>query len=392
MMMLIMYLEARITRNIKIYFIKTLFKIYIYKPYSFYLNKNSAEIIKNIFNETQTTTTMVTSLLKLVREFTILIVIGILILIYEPFISFSAILVLGIFFVIFYYLFNDYILNLGKVRLKLLDFVFNGIQSLSGSIKDIKIYKKEKFFENKFSKDVVKYENIIFKQSFLEKTPRIIFEILAVVIVFSTISIFFKFGGEANKLIPILALFAISLVRLVPAFTSMSSALYYMRYVKISFDNVTKQIADFKKNKNAETGLFRNFYELKDKIFSVKNLHFNYSNDSNIKSISNINFDIKIGEMIGVIGKSGAGKSTLINIIMGFLEPINGSVKFNEKNKKIKNLISYVPQDIYLLDDTLRKNIAFGEDESSINDKDINEIVKLSGLSPLIKKINKALT
>ena len=71
---------------------------------------------------------------------------------------------------------------------------------------------------------------------------------------------------------------------------------------------------------------------------------------------------------------------------MGFLEPINGSVKFNEKNKKIKNLISYVPQDIYLLDDTLRKNIAFGEDESSINDKDINEIVKLSGLSPLIKK------
>ena len=386
MMMLIMYLEARITRNIKIYFIKTLFKIYIYKPYSFYLNKNSAEIIKNIFNETQTTTTMVTSLLKLVREFTILIVIGVLILIYEPFISFSAILVLGIFFVIFYYLFNDYILNLGKVRLKLLDFVFNGIQSLSGSIKDIKIYKKEKFFENKFSKDVVKYENIIFKQSFLEKTPRIIFEILAVVIVFSTISIFFKFGGEANKLIPILALFAISLVRLVPAFTSMSSALYYMRYVKISFDNVTKQIADFKKNKNAETGLFRNFYELKDKIFSVKNLHFNYSNDSNIKSISNINFDIKIGEMIGVIGKSGAGKSTLINIIMGFLEPINGSVKFNKKNKKIKNLISYVPQDIYLLDDTLRKNIAFGEDESSINDKDINEIVKLSGLSPLIKK------
>ena len=166
----------------------------------------------------------------------------------------------------------------------------------------------------------------------------------------------------------------------------MSSALYYMRYVKISFDNVNKQIVDFKKNKNAETGLFRNFYELNDKIFSVKNLHFNYSNDSNIKSISNINFDIKIGEMIGVIGKSGAGKSTLINIIMGFLEPINGSVKFNEKNKKIKNLISYVPQDIYLLDDTLRKNIAFGEDESSINDKDINEIVKLSGLSPLIKK------
>ena len=386
MMFLIMYLETRITRNVKIYFIKTLFKIYIYKPYDFYLNKNSAEIVKNIFNETQTTTTMVTSLLKFTREFTILIVIGILILIYEPLISFSAIFILGMFFIIFYYLFNNYILNLGKLRLKLLDFVFNGIQSLSGSIKDIKIYKKEKFFNDKFSKDVIKYENVIFKQSFLEKIPRIIFEILAVVIVFSTISIYFQFGGEVNRLIPILALFAISLVRLVPAFTSMSSALYYMRYVKTSFDHVTNQVINFKQNKYAETGLIRSFYDLKDKVASINNLHFNYSKNPEVKSISNMNFDIKKGEMIGIIGKSGAGKSTLINIILGLLEPKKGSVRFNELNKNTENLFSYVPQDIFLLDDTLKKNIAFGDDESLIKDKDINEIVELSGLTPLMKK------
>ena len=97
MMFLIMYLETRITRNVKIYFIKTLFKIYIYKPYDFYLNKKLRRNCKKYFNETQTTTTMVTSLLRFIREFTILIVIGILILIYEPLISFSAIFILGMF-------------------------------------------------------------------------------------------------------------------------------------------------------------------------------------------------------------------------------------------------------------------------------------------------------
>ena len=119
-MLMIIFLETSIVRNIKIYFIKTLFKLHIHKPYDFYLNKNSAEIVRNIFNETQTTTSMVTNLLKFVRELTILIVIGTLILLYEPLISLSAISILVLCLLIFYYLFNNYILNLGKLRLRLL--------------------------------------------------------------------------------------------------------------------------------------------------------------------------------------------------------------------------------------------------------------------------------
>ena len=391
MMFMIMFLEASIIRNIKIYFIKTLFKIYIYKPYDFYLNKNSAEIIKNIFNETQTTTSMVTNLLKFVRELTILIVIGSLILLYEPLISFSAISILVVCLLVFYYLFNNYILNLGKLRLRLLDYVLNNIQSLSGAIKDIKIYKKEKFFDDKFAIDAAKYENVIFKQSFLEKMPRIIFEILAVVVVFSIVSIYFYLDGDVNTLIPILALFAISLIRLIPAFTSMSSSLYYMRYVKPSFDHVTQQIIDFKKIKYFDKGIVRNFYELKNKIASVENLNFNYSKNPKVKSISNVNFNIKKGEMVGIIGKSGAGKSTLINLLLGLLKSSDGEVKIDYKEKDIQNLFSYVPQDIFLLDDSLRKNIAFGENDHQINDYKIMEIVEASGLKSLINKNKEGL-
>ncbi len=390
-MLIIIFLETSIVRNIKIYFIKTLFKLHIHKPYDFYLNKNSAEIVRNIFNETQTTTSMVTNLLKFVRELTILIVIGTLILLYEPLISFSAISILVLCLLIFYYLFNNYVLNLGKLRLRLLDFVLNNIQSLSGAIKDIKIYKKEKFFNEKFSSDVTKYENVIFKQSFLEKMPRIIFELLAVVVVFSIVSFYFYLGGDVTSLIPVLALFAVSLIRLIPAFTSMSSSLYYMRYVKTSFDHVTEQIAEFKKKNYSDKGIVREFYELKNMIANIKNLNFNYLKNPKVKSISNVNFSIKEGEMLGIIGKSGAGKSTLISLLLGLLKSSSGSIKINNKEKETKNLFSYVPQDIFLLDDSLRKNIAFGENDSEIKDNEINNIVEMSGLEPLLKKNKEGL-
>ncbi len=390
-MLLIIFLETSIIRNIKIYFIQSLFKIYLFKPYDFYLNKNSSEILKNIFNESQTTTSMISNLLRFIRELTILFVIGILILLYEPKISFIAISILIIFFLIFYKALNNYILKLGKMRLKFLDFVLGKIQSLSGAIKDIKIYKKEKFFQNNFISDVTKYENIIFKQSFIEKLPRIMFEILAVVLVFSIISIYFYFEGDVNSLIPILALFAVALIRLVPAFTGMSSASYYIRHVQTSFDHVINQIIEFKQNKSSDDGLVRDFYELKDKIATVKKLNFNYIKSSNVKSISEINFDIKKGDFLGIIGKSGAGKSTLINLLLGLLKPNKGELLFNKQEQKVENLFSYVPQEIYLLDDTLRNNIAFGEKDEDINDSEIKEIVKMSGLTSLVEKNKKGL-
>ena len=96
-------------------------------------------------------------------------------------------------------------------------------------------------------------------------------------------SIYFYFEGDINSLIPVLALFAVSLIRLIPAFTSMSTSLYYMKYVKTSFDHVTKQIIEFKTVKNSDKGIVRDFFELKNMIASIENLNFNYQKTSKIK-------------------------------------------------------------------------------------------------------------
>ena len=173
---------------------------------------------------------------------------------------------------------------------------------------------------------------------------------------------------------------------MLPAFTAMSSALYYIRYIKISFDHIIDQIIENKDRLDDSETLSRKFFKLKDKIISIQNLEFNYKKDSKIKSISNINFEISKGEFIGIIGKSGAGKSTLINLILGLLKKNNGEIIFDNEIQNAENLISYVPQDIYLLDDTIRKNIAFGESSDQINDEKVNEVIDSSGLRPLLDK------
>ena len=391
LMFLIILLETSVLRNLKIFFIKSLFNIYLTKPYEFYLRKNSSEIVRNIFNETQYATSLVKNLIKFFREFTIAIVITILILVYDPIISFSVISIFILFFLGINFLFNNYILNIGKLRLKFLDLVFKGINTLSGAIKDIKIYQKEKYFRKKFSDNVDSYEEVIYKQSLIERLPRIIYEILTVATVFATIAIFIYIGGDQSKLIPLLALFAVSLIRMLPAFTSMSSALYYIKYIKISFEHITNQIIENKDKLKTKDTIFRSFYKLKDKIISINNLDFNYQTNSNIKSITNINFEIKKGDFIGIIGKSGSGKSTLINLILGLLKQNNGKVDFNSDYQNLKDLISYVPQDIYLLDDTIKRNIAFGEEDNEIDDKKVEEVIISSGLSELIKKNKKGL-
>jgi ABC-type multidrug transport system fused ATPase/permease subunit len=383
----VIFSESKIIRNIKLFYINYLFKIYLNKPFEFFLNNNSSEILKNIFNETQTATSMITNILKFLREFLILISIVTLIFIYNPLITASSVIFLSLFFFIFYFLSKKKLLDLGTKRLNYLDKIYKNINILSGAIKDIKIYNKEKFFSNNFFQNTYSYENVIFKISILEKMPKVFFEVVTILLIFGIISIYFNLNGNVEDLLPIIALLSVSFIRLLPAFVSMSSALYFIRYVKISFDKITSQIISSKEKKYLKHSVYRNYYDLKDKMISANNLSFNFSNKPGEKSLKKINFNIKRGQMIGIIGKSGSGKSTIVNIILGLLKPTEGQLKIDDKNNlKNKNLISYVPQDIYLIDDTLRKNIAFGEEENFIDNKMIDEVIKLAELDNLVNK------
>ena len=168
-----------------------------------------------------------------------------------------------------------------------------------------------------------------------------------------------------------------------PVINTIAAETTYIKIYKLSFENVFKEISEAinRKKKND----IKILSPSQDKAVEIKNLSFDYEEkEKTIPSISNLNIQIEKNSMTGIMGKSGAGKSTLINIILGLLLPKSGEVLIKSLEKKTSRdskKISYVPQDIFLSDDTLKNNIAYGCKEIDIDNDRVNKCVKEAGLS-----------
>ena len=209
------------------------------------------------------------------------------------------------------------------------------------------------------------------------------------------IILFFSTSGDQSRfelinILPFLGLVSASIIKLLPSFKSISGSLTHIVAYTNSFFLITEQIQKVvKENKNF---LPKKMEENSQNILELEDINFSYK--KNIKTLTNINFNLKSQSIIGLIGRSGSGKSTLINIILGLFYPTSGSIKLNLDKKKEKfdnKKIAYVPQDILILDDTLKRNIAFGIDENEIDEKRVLEVIEKSGLINFYNKKKLAL-
>lgn len=385
--------QLRITKSIKLHFSEKLLNSYLFRPYIFFVNKNSAELSRNMLSETGNAVGFLSSIINISREFAILAIIFALLVFFDPLVSISAFGLLVAFSLIFYLSTNKLIKKSADDRFYSLGSLFKIVNLSFGAIKDLKIYNKEKFFLKKFNEYNETHEKNILFRELVVKLPRLIFELVGVVLVIGVTLFFVYFNKDTVKLLPALALIAISTIRLMPSFSSISSSLTYIRSWKKSFDLVEKEILDF----NSNFAMFNNnnFGNLKTKnknnnAIEMKNLSFYYPGTANGASLTDVSLNIKKGEMIGIIGKSGAGKSTIANIILNLLDPNKGEINVFSSHSA-KQAIAYIPQDIFLIDDTLRRNIAFGENDNDIHDSKIIESLKGAELTDFAKNHSEGL-
>jgi ATP-binding cassette subfamily C protein len=204
-----------------------------------------------------------------------------------------------------------------------------------------------------------------------------------------------KFSNE--QILPIISLLAVCAVRLIPAFNLIISSLSSRRFSTASFELVSREmtnvpIEDKFRNNNSIGGKSYKKYFFKNQI-KFENVFFLHEN-SNAKILQNIFLEIKQGQKIGIIGKSGAGKSTLIDLILGLIKPTKGKILIDNLNldynlRDWQKQIGYVPQDIYLLDDTIKNNIAFGLNANDINQEAILKSIELSRLKDYIDSLEE---
>jgi ABC-type multidrug transport system fused ATPase/permease subunit len=388
----LMFFQGKLIKDLRSSVSNKLYHYYIYMPYIDHLNRNPSILIRSITADVGMTFVFIQSYIMLIRESLILVALFIFLLVVDPLISFFSLFFLGVPVLFFYNFYKKKLKSKGKDLQILLGDEIKTVNQSLGAIKETKLLNKERHFLSYYNKVIQNKENLQLFSYLITTSPRIFLEVVALFSVAMISAFLIFFGKTPNVILPLISLFAVSAVRFIPALNVITASLSSIRFYHPSFDLVAKEINNLESSsvlfeKNTSTLNEAKNIKLNDAIL-MKDVSFDYE-EGRRTTLKNINLQIKKGKSVGIIGKSGSGKSTLVDIMLGLLEPQKGGVYIDNKN--IKNELSlwqkqigYIPQDIYLLDDTIKKNITFGLKDDEIDEKLLLKSLEIAQLKDFV--------
>ncbi len=394
---LLSWLQAKFGMLIQIDFAEKLMKFYLRANYQFHLKKNSSELINNLNREINQCVLAVKIIINLLTE--TIIIIGIFgLLLYVNVLSTIIISIIGILAsCIFYFTFRKKLKIAGENTVKYERQKMKNIVEGFQGIKEIKIYNKINIFNKKFLISNNSIEQIKSNFIFLQSLTKQFYEILAIFLfVIVSLSVIIL-SEDPLELLKMVSVYAVAGIRLMPSSNKILSSFQQMRFALKGIEIIDHEFRAIKSKSisldNYEENSIQNFKF--NKNIKFENLSFQYEN-TNTKVLDGINFDINKGEIIKINGDSGKGKSTLVHLLVGLLKPTDGRITVDGKDlenfkESWKKIIGYVPQSIYLLDDTIRRNIAFGIPDNELSETKMNKVIEETQLSEFIKSLPNGL-
>jgi ABC-type multidrug transport system fused ATPase/permease subunit len=370
----------------------SLYNIYLNQSYEFFIQRNSAVLIRNINDEIRIFTTVTNSLLVFLKECSIIVGILVIMILLTPGATLIMVLFIGLIGYYFLKLTKTKLSVWSELRIKHNTLYLKSLIEAFNSIRDIKIYGKENYFLSTFSKS----NNIVYESGkrvlTLRQIPRVLLEFLGVCSFAIFVSFLLLQNYKVEELIPVLGVFVASAFRVLPSITNSIAALQEIRYSQNSINALYKE---FSVLGVSEDQISVNEPVSFNKAIEITNLGFKYDG-SDITVLENINLTIDKGDMIGFIGESGSGKSTLVDLISGLLKSESGSIlidgiNINELLFGWKKKIGYVQQSIYLTDESIRNNVAFGLENEVIDDNAIWQALKMSNLDAFVRSLPEKL-
>lgn len=368
-----------------------LFEIYILQKYKFHLLKNSSELLRNVVGESGACAEILKAILGILTEVTVIIGICLLLVTINPL---NAIFVF-VFFSVLIYLFNlSTKKNLklwGIEKQKISGLINKYILETFGGIKEVKFYGRENYFLRilfKLNDRNTFYQSRI---NFFQQLPRIYLELLTIICLIGLLLVEVFQGNSLLNLIPQLTVFLAASFRVIPSANKILSHAQVIKVCNASIELIHNDFLNLDcQVLKTENSLFPS--QVNDfRTLKLKNIFFRYD-ISQEDILKNLNFEINKGESIGIKGESGAGKSTLIDIILGLLDPSEGGIFINGVERNESNLnwgenVGYVPQNVFLLDDSIEKNIALGISENKIDSVKILSAIKSAQLNNFINSL-----
>lgn len=368
-------------------------KCYMSQPYLFHVSKNSAELLRNINEDTGNFFGALQAGIKLLTELMVCLVLGVYLLIKDKTITISVVCLLAIMLWLSVKVYKKNLVRMGA-RNRFYQMSLNKwVQQSFGGIKEVKILNKEKFFYDKYDEAYRGHAKSEYTYHTLLMVPKPIIETMCICGLLGAIAIKFWWrGADITYFVPILSVFAIAAFRLLPSFNRITEYLGTILYQKSAITSIYEDLKEIdelnaqkrEKNKEEKAIQFQNKIEIKDLTFSYPG--------AEKEVLKDLNLEIRKKSSVAFIGHSGAGKTTLADILMGLLKPAKGDVCVDgvsifEGLNSWHQIIGYIPQTIYLMDDTIKNNIAFGIEEKEIDPARLKYAVEQAQLSQLIEEL-----
>jgi len=367
---------------------KRLIEGYLYQPYSWFLNRHSADIGKLVLSQvTQVIGDGMSPFFQMIAQIIVSLALIILIFITDPKLSLIILITLGLAYGLVYKVIKKILSRIGKERLIADKSRFKIVSEAFGAAKEVKVGGLEENYIKRFNDPAKIFAYNTSTAQIITQLPRYILEIIAFGGILLVILYTMSKNDNFTTALPLISLYAFAGYRLLPALQKIYSAVTQLRFVSPALDNLYDELRAIKipnSTKIKDSLLF-------NKMISLKNVSFSYP-DVSRKTLDNINLNIPIYSSTGFVGVTGSGKTTVIDIILGLLETQQGTLEVDGKIITKNNIrawqdcIGYVPQSIFLSDDTIAANIAFGIDKQDINLKAVENAAKLANLHEFVTK------
>ncbi len=366
-----------------------LFANYLRQPYVFHLQHNSAQLIRNVTTEVNLFTNAAQSFMMLSTELLVLAGVSLLLIYFEPKGTLIVVAVLGLAAVFFYAVVRTRLTHWGKERRyhdgKRIQLVQEGL----GSIKDIKLLAREESFLAQYHIHNFSNARVLQHQYFLQQIPRLWLEVLAVSGLATVVLVMVGQGKSMADFLPTLGLFGAAAFRLMPSVNRCLNSIQSTRFAIASINALHHELVETSQyaTQSGATEMHRPF----GGQIVLTNICFQYPGAER-PALQDINLAIPCGTSIGFVGESGAGKSTLVDVILGLVAPSKGTVSvegrdIHDKLRSWQGQIGYVPQSIYLTDDTLRRNVAFGLADHDIDDAAVWRALRAAQLDEFVRSL-----
>lgn len=372
-----------------------LMKYYISKDYTFFLNHNSAELMRDINNDPEMFYAAVLNMLQLVSELCVSMILIIFLVITDPVITLGVALAMILMMLLFMKRLKRTLARFGDERRKYNANIIQCMQQAFGGIKEIKIANREAYFEEDFRKQNGLYTYVIKQNAFLSSIPKPVMEALCISGLMITIAVRVSMSTEdPSHFVGVLAVFAAAAFYLLPSANKMSEYLASIIHNGVVIHKIGNEYVKIR-DLEIDIEQKKDYKNVKlEKEIRVENMAFTYP-DVEEPVLSYVNVTIPKNTSVAFIGPSGAGKTTMVDLILGVLKPQEGKITvdgmdISESYRGWHDKIGYIPQTIYMLDDTIRNNIAFGK-KDGIDDEQIWAALRQAQLDDFVASLEEGL-